>query len=99
MLSERLTGTEVRLTERLAQEKTARHFEATAARKRIKSLEEELRTDRKLLDDQLLAVLQLRASAEKELESLRKVLLKKTPVRNGKRSSASGHATVKRTRS
>jgi chromosome segregation ATPase len=73
-LAERLAGTERRLMERRAQEKTARDVDGTAARKRIKSLEEDLRTARKLLDEQSAAALRLQANVGSELDGLRKLL-------------------------
>lgn len=73
-LAERLAGTEKRLMERLAQEMSARDVDGTAARKRIKGLEEDLRAARKLLDEQSSAALKVQASFRGELDGLRKLL-------------------------
>jgi chromosome segregation ATPase len=86
-LAERLAGTERRLMERLAQEKTARDVDATAARKRIKSLEEDLRAARKLLDEQSSAALSVQANFRGELDGLRK-LLSRSPARRVTKAKA-----------
>lgn len=88
-LAERLAGTEKRLMERLAQEKTARDVDATAARKRINSLEEDLRAARKLLDEQSVAGLRLQASVGSELDGLRKLLTRPALGRSKKRPATS----------
>ena len=86
-LSERLAGTEKRLMERLAQEKTARDVDGTAARKRIKRLEEDLRAARKLLDEQSAAA-QLQVSLRSELDALRKLLSRSVSTQTKRRSVA-----------
>lgn len=88
-LSERLAGTEKRLMERLAQEKAARDVEGTTARRRIKSLEEDLRATRRFLDEQSAAALQLQASVGTELDGLRKMLSRPALSRGKQRSVAS----------
>ena len=95
----RLAGTEKRLMERLAQEKTARDVEATAARRRIKNLEEELRAARKLLDEQSAAALQLQASVGSELDGLRKLLVRHTSARASRQSKVSPASPHKKPRS
>jgi chromosome segregation ATPase len=88
-LAERLAGTEKRLMERLVQEKTARDVDGTTARKRIKSLEDDLRAARKLLDEQSAAALQLQANVGSELDGLRKLLTRPALSRGKQRSAAS----------
>lgn len=88
-LSERLSGTEKRLMERLAQEKTVRDVEGATARKRIKSLEDDLRSTRKLLDDRSAAALQFQAGLRSELDTLRKLLSRPARARPGSRSAVS----------
>lgn len=83
-LAERLAGNEKRLMERLAEEKTARDVDAATAKKRIKSLEEELRGARKLLEDQTAAGLKVQASFRTELDGLRKLLTRAPTKRTGK---------------
>lgn len=87
-LAERLAGTEKRLMERLAQEKTARDVDGAAFRKRIKLLDADLRAARKLLDEQSAAALQLQANLRSELDGLRRLLSKPAARSHSKRSAA-----------
>ncbi|WP_370305492.1 DNA-binding protein [Sinimarinibacterium flocculans] len=80
-LAERLAGNEKRLMERLAEEKAARDVDASTARKRIKSLEDELRGARKLMEDQTAAGLKVQASFRAELDALRKLLTREPTKR------------------
>lgn len=81
-LSERLAGTERRLMERLAEEKSARDLERAAATKRLKDLQGELsalREDNRLHQ----AGASLAVELKSELDSLRKLLT--APSRRGQR--------------
>jgi DNA repair exonuclease SbcCD ATPase subunit len=93
-LAERLAGNEKRLMERLAEEKTARDVDASTARKRIKSLEEELRGARKLMEDQTAAGLKVQASFRTELDALRK-LLTRAPTKRAAKARGGRAATRK----
>lgn len=92
-LAERLAGTEKRLMERLAQEKTARDVDGSAARKRIKVLEEDLRAARRLLEEHSAAALQLQANLRSELDGLRRLL--SPPARARSKRSTAGTTRVR----
>lgn len=97
-LSERLAGNEKRLMERLAQEKTVRDIDATATRRRIKLLDEDLRAARKLLDEQSAAALQLQAGLRAELDGLRKLLSRPAATHVKRRSVTSRDSSAKKVR-
>jgi hypothetical protein len=73
-LTERLEANETRLMERLAQKKTARDVSASARRKRIKQLEEELGQARKLLLERSSGASRQIQAIRSDLDALRKLV-------------------------